>query len=232
MVAPSMLKCDYANLQYEVERLDAAGASVLHWDVMDGHFVPNLSYGAMVIESLRSRSQLIFDVHLMIDGVDRFLDDYLKAGADAITVHIEAVPDPRSLLRRIRDAGRVAGLALNPDTPASAVLPYSSDCDLILVMTVQPGFGGQAFRQDVLPKMQEIRSAATDHLISVDGGIAADTITEAADAGADLFVAGSAVFGAADYGAAMATLVDRACRSPRFSTFRGGPTCPQEPCPK
>lgn len=219
MVAPSMLKCDYGNLQREAARLESAGASVLHWDVMDGHFVPNLSYGAMVIEAIRPHTPLVFDVHLMITDADRYLDDYLKAGADAVTIHIETAADPRPILRRIREADRVAGLALNPETASAAVLPYLVDCDLILVMTVRPGFGGQTFMADVLPKMREIRRSAGDHLISVDGGISIETIAEAADAGADLFVAGSAVFDQPDYGAAISELTDGAASVPRFSTF-------------
>jgi ribulose-phosphate 3-epimerase len=233
VVAPSMLKCDYGNLRHEADRLRDAGASVLHWDVMDGHFVPNLSYGPMVIESIRPHSSLVFDVHLMISDAGRYLDDYLKAGADAVTVHIETQADPAPILHRIRQADRVAGLALNPETPAEAILPYLDDCDQILVMTVRPGFGGQLFMPEVLPKLKAIRSAAGDRpIVSVDGGIAEDTIFEAATAGADLFVAGSAVLGAADAGRAIANLTRRAAEAPRFSTFRGGTTLPQEPCPK
>ncbi|MBA3313470.1 MAG: ribulose-phosphate 3-epimerase [Planctomycetota bacterium] len=217
VIAPSMLKCDYGNLNDEVARLASAGASVLHWDVMDGHFVPNLSYGAMVIAGMRDRSKLVFDGHLMISEPERYLDDYMKAGLDSITFHIEAVPEPASLLKRIRAAGKVAGLALNPETPAEAVLPFLNDCDMLLVMTVHPGFGGQQFMPDVLPKLAKLREAAGDRLISVDGGIAAETITAAATAGADVFVAGSAVFDAPDYGAAVTDLVRRASAAPRFS---------------
>jgi ribulose-phosphate 3-epimerase len=217
VIAPSMLKCDYGNLAAEVKRLGEAGASVLHWDVMDGHFVPNLSYGAMVIADLRSESDLVFDGHLMISEPDRYLDDFLKAGLDCITVHIEAVPDPTTLLKRIRSEGKVAGLALNPDTPAEAVTPYLDDCDMLLVMTVHPGFGGQRFMSGVLPKMEQLRRLAGEHLISVDGGIAADTITESAAAGADIFVAGSAIFDVSDYAAALADLARRASLAPRFS---------------
>ena len=145
IIAPSMLKCDFGNLQREIERLTAAGSSVLHWDVMDGHFVPNLSYGAMLIERTRPLTEMLFDAHLMISDPTKYLDEYLKAGCQAITFHIEAVPEPVPLLRRIRDAGRVAGLALNPATPLDAIAPFVGECDLVLVMSVQAGFGGQAF---------------------------------------------------------------------------------------
>jgi ribulose-phosphate 3-epimerase len=212
-----MLKCDYGNLSAEVKRLGDAGASVLHWDVMDGHFVPNLSYGAMVIADLRKHTDLVFDGHLMIADPGRYLDDFFRAGLDCISVHIEAAPEPTSLLKRIRAEGKVAGLALNPETPAEAVTPYLDVCDMLLVMTVHPGFGGQRFMADVLPKMERLREAAPGHLIAVDGGIAADTITASAAAGADLFVAGSAIFDASDYGAALADLAHRAALAPRFS---------------
>lgn len=233
VIAPSMLKCDYGNLRHDVERLHAAGATVLHWDVMDGHFVPNLSYGSMVIKAVRQYSPAVFDVHLMISDADRYLDGFLGAGADVITVHIETLADPIPILRRIRQADRVAGLALNPDTEALAILPYLDVCDLVLVMTVQPGFGGQSFIPEVLPKLEAIRTAAGNgHVVSVDGGIGVDTILDAAAAGADLFVAGSAVFESSDARGAIASLVGRAAQAPRFSTFRGGNSFPQEPCPK
>lgn len=221
VIAPSMLKCDYGNLEGEVKRLQTANASLLHWDVMDGHFVPNLSYGAMVIKGLRKTTSLIFDCHLMISDPARYLDDFLAAGADAVTVHIEAVPEPTSILKSIRGAGRVAGIALNPATPLSAVEPFLPDCDLVLVMTVNPGFGGQKFMEDVLPKMASLRRSAPSHLISVDGGVAAETIQLCAEAGADLFVAGSAVFDCDDYGKAILDLRRRASRAVRFSSSLG-----------
>ena len=145
-----MLKCDFGNLNSEIDRLDAAGSKWFHWDVMDGHFVPNLTYGAMVIQSVRSRTKGFFDAHLMISDPDKYLDDYIKAGCDAITIHIEAVPEPTALLKRIRSAGRQAGLAINPKTPASSVEPFLSLCDLVLIMSVEPGFGGQKFMPDML----------------------------------------------------------------------------------
>lgn len=207
IIAPSMLKCDYGNLQQEVERLEAARARWLHWDVMDGNFVPNLSYGAMVIRSLRRRTTSFFDAHLMIADPEKYLDDYLQAGCDAITVHIEAVPNPTRILQRIREAGRVAGLALNPGTAIEALDPYLSLCGLVLVMSVQPGFGGQAFQPAALEKVKRLKPRlAPGTLLSIDGGIARDTIGLAAAAGCEVFVAGSAIFDEADYTSAVATL--------------------------
>lgn len=207
LIAPSMLKCDFADLVGELSRLDAAGADVIHWDVMDGHFVPNLSYGPMLIRSARKRSERFFDAHLMISNPEKCLDEYLQAGCDAITIHIEAVPDPTPVLWRIREAGRVAGLALNPGTPVSAIEPFLPACDLVLVMSVQPGFGGQKFMPEVLPKLQRLKEIVSPKtVLSIDGGIAAPTISAASAAGARLFVAGSSVFDAAEYGPAIADL--------------------------
>ena len=200
IIAPSMLKCDFANLQREVALLEQAGAAVLHLDVMDGNFVPNLSYGAMVIQSLRSTTRLPFDAHLMIADPERYLDDYLQAGCELMTVHIEAVRDPRPVLRRIREAGAGAGLALNPGTPVSAIVDYVGECDLVLVMSVQPGFGGQKFQPVALEKLRELRRLLPQEtLLSVDGGIGSGTIAATAAAGADLFVVGSAIFDTSDY---------------------------------
>lgn len=198
-----MLKCDFGNLHDDVKALDLADFRLLHLDVMDGHFVPNLSYGPMVIQSLRQLTETPFDVHLMISEPERYLQDYLDAGCEAITFHIEAVPQPQSLLQQIRDADVVAGLALNPDTPLSKVEPWLDDCDLLLVMSVEPGFGGQQFMPEVLPKVRQARELAGDRLlISMDGGVGAGTIKACAAAGTDLFVAGSSVFDEPDYAAA------------------------------
>ena len=214
IIAPSMLKCDFGNLQREVDRLTEAGSKLLHWDVMDGHFVPNLSYGAMLIERVRPLTDMLFDAHLMISDPAKYLDEYLKAGCDAITFHIEAVPEPVSLLRRIREAGRVAGLALNPGTPLEAIAPFVSECDLVLVMSVQAGFGGQSFIPTSLEKLQQARQMiSANSILSVDGGIGVKTIAACAEAGTDLFVAGSAIFDQSDYKLAVTELSRLASRS-------------------
>jgi ribulose-phosphate 3-epimerase len=212
LIAPSMLKCDFGNLQREVALLEAAGAQLLHWDVMDGRFVRNLSYGAMVIESVRPLTDLPFDAHLMIAEPARYVDAFLQAGCDAVTFHIEAEPDARPLLRRIRDAGALAGLALNPGTPVDAVVGFLPDCDLVLVMSVEPGFGGQKFIPAALEKLRRLKPLLrAGTRLSIDGGVDATTIGPSSAAGADLFVVGSAIFDAADYSAALRQLSAAAC---------------------
>ena len=214
LVAPSMLKCDFGNLHREVELLEAAGADVLHLDVMDGHFVPNLSYGPMVIARLRELTSLRFDAHLMISEPGRYLDEYVQAGCEAITFHVEAEPNGEELLDRIRDAGCLAGIALNPGTPTEQIETLLPHCDLALVMSVEPGFGGQAFQPQSLKKLQRLREIVpTNTLLSIDGGIGPKTIESAAAAGADLFVVGSAIFDAPDYRVAMELLRSRALRA-------------------
>lgn len=206
-IAPSMLKCDFSKLSGEVQSLDAAGSEVLHWDVMDGHFVPNLSYGAMVFAPLRSQTSQVFDAHLMISNPEKYLDDYLKAGCDCITIHIEAVPNPSELLQKIRNADRVAGLSLNPGTPIETIEPFLTLCDLVLVMSVEPGFGGQKFMPAAIERITRINQlVGPETIISVDGGIGPETIGECAAAGARLFVAGSSVFNTDDYGSAIAEM--------------------------
>ena len=204
VIAPSMLKCDFGNLRREIELLDRATAAVLHWDVMDGHFVPNLSYGAMLIERVRPLTRAFFDAHLMISDPAKYLDEYVKAGCQAITFHIEAVPQPLPLLRRIREAGCLAGIAINPKTPVSAIASTVGECDLVLVMSVEPGFGGQSFIPAAIEKASEVRALFGPLvLISIDGGIGPKTISGPAGAGVDLFVAGSSVFDTPDYGQAI-----------------------------
>ncbi len=195
VILPSLLQCDFGNLQREVERLEEAGVQALHLDVMDGHFVPNFTYGMPIVAALRKLTQLPLDVHLMISEPSRYASAFIDAGADLITFHIEAQPEPRSLLQEIRQRGLGAGLALNPATPVEDVEPFLDVCDLVLVMSVPAGFGGQSFDPVALEKLQALQSQGREGLmLEVDGGVNADTIASCAGAGASLFVVGSAIF--------------------------------------
>ncbi len=197
-IAPSILASDFARLGEEIAAVAAAGADFIHIDVMDGHFVPNLTIGAPVIKSLRKTTELPFDVHLMIAPVDPFIDDFADAGANILTVHPEAGPHLHRTLQRIRAAGMKPGVALNPATPASLVEPVLDDVDLILVMSVNPGFGGQSFIASQLRKIETVRAmidkTGRDIMLEVDGGVDPETAPKAIAAGADVLVAGSAVF--------------------------------------
>jgi ribulose-phosphate 3-epimerase len=207
VILPSLLLCDFGNLEREVKRLEAAEVRALHLDVMDGHFVPNLTYGMPIVEALHRMTEMVLDVHLMISEPANYLQAFVEAGADIVTFHVEAVNDPAPLLRQIHELGVCSGLALNPDTPVSRVEPYLADCDLVLVMSVQAGFGGQVFNPIALDKLKHLRSVAAEPLLlQVDGGINPTTIGECARAGAELFVAGSAIFREGEYGAAVRQL--------------------------
>ncbi|MHC4398589.1 MAG: ribulose-phosphate 3-epimerase [Planctomycetota bacterium] len=200
LIAPSLLACDFGNLEHEVRRLEAAGARVLHLDVMDGHFVPNLSFGIPIVEAVRRATDLVLDVHLMISNPQRYVEPFRRAGADAITFHVEAEPEPADLLERIRASGAGAGLTLNPPTPVEAIEKYLPQCDLVLTMSVMPGFGGQHFQPTALEKLRWLRENTADGtLLSVDGGVNLETIGPCAEAGANLFVTGTALMGQEDY---------------------------------
>ncbi len=209
-LAPSLLSADFANLESAVRLVETSGAALIHLDVMDGHFVPNLTIGPPVIRALRRITTLRLDVHLMIANPERSLDDYIAAGADMLSVHVEADPHLHRTITRIREAGRRAGVALNPATPAAAVLEILPWLDFVLVMTVNPGFGGQKFIPTVLPKIRALRDAidrqGLDVDISVDGGVGTDTLPQLVEAGVTIAVAGAAVFRAPDPAAAIRAL--------------------------
>lgn len=207
LVAPSILSADFANLEKEIKAVANAGADWIHVDVMDGHFVPNLTIGVPVVKSLKKVSPLPLDVHLMIEKPERFIEAFIKAGSDYLTIHVESTQHPAAVLKRIRELGAKPGITLRPGTAVEDVLPFLPLCDLVLVMTVEPGFGGQSFMADQVLKItrlrQEIQTQGLTCLIEVDGGINEETARLCADA--DVFVAGSFVFGR-DYAQAVRSL--------------------------
>ena len=209
-IAPSLLSCDFSKMGEEIKRMDVCGADWMHLDVMDGHFVPNITFGAPVIKTVRGYTDKPFDVHLMISDPLKYADDFIDAGADIITFHIECDSDIQQTIDKIKSRDVKVGLVVKPNTPASAVFPYLKDLDLVLVMTVEPGFGGQSFMADMLPKVAEIKAEAKklgfEMPVEVDGGIGAETIAQAASAGVDICVAGTAVFKAEDATKAIAEL--------------------------
>ncbi|MDD2480276.1 MAG: ribulose-phosphate 3-epimerase [Victivallaceae bacterium] len=197
-VAPSLLAADFLHLADEIKLVENGGAEILHLDIMDGHFVPNISFGPPIIKALRQQCKLIFDTHLMISEPLKYLETFAESGSDCITFHVEAVRDPKEVINAIHKLGLAAGISLKPKTPASAIIPYLDQLDLVLVMSVEPGFGGQSFMPEMMSKTTEIRRAIQAcgrpvHL-QIDGGIDEKTVHTAAAAGAAMMVAGTAVF--------------------------------------
>ena len=191
-ISPSMLASDYANLEDELKKCE--NAELIHLDVMDGHFVPNISIGAPVIKAMKKACSVPFDVHLMISEPLKYIEDFVNAGADIITFHTECESDINETINKILECGCKAGLAVKPATPVEAVYPYIDKLSMVLVMTVEPGFGGQSFMENMMPKIERLRADFPDIDIQVDGGVNAETIKACAKAGANVFVAGSAVF--------------------------------------
>ena len=203
MIAPSILSADFSRLGDEISAVSKAGADVIHVDVMDGHFVPNLTIGPLVVKAVRRITDLPLDVHLMIENPDHYLEQFAEAGADWITVHVETGYHLHRTISRIKELGKKAGVVLNPATPLSALDYILGDLDLVMLMSVNPGFGGQSFIPSALDKTRELKRMIDEKGLSVgievDGGISPDTIAEVSAAGANIFVAGSAVFGKKDY---------------------------------
>ena len=208
-ILPSLLLCDFGNLQREIETVTAAGVQCLHLDVMDGHFVPNFTYGMTIVRAVRKLTELPLDVHLMVEAPHRYLAAFREAGADHLTIHVEACEDVAADVQAIHDLGATAGLAINPDTPWVRITPYIPLCELVLVMSVPAGFGGQTFRGEALQRVGDIRRQFGDRiLVEMDGGIDESTIASCVAAGADLLVVGSAIFKHTDYAAALRRLRD------------------------
>lgn len=209
-IAPSILSADFSRLAEEIAAVEKAGADLIHIDVMDGHFVPNITIGPGVVAALRKTTRLPFDVHLMIENPDAYLEAFVKAGSDILTVHVEATHHVHRTLARIRELGVKAGVSLNPATPLVQVEEILPLLDQLLIMTVNPGFGGQKFIEGMLPKIRKagqlIEATAPQVLIEVDGGIGLDNMAAVATAGADIMVAGQAVFGRPDYGQTIASM--------------------------
>jgi ribulose-phosphate 3-epimerase len=204
-IAPSILSADFSRLKDEIQAVEAAGADWLHVDVMDGHFVPNITIGPVVVEWVRKVTQIPLDVHLMITDPDKYAPEFIKAGADWISVHPDTCADPKATLQTIRELGAKASIAVNPDVPIQSVERLFANADMVLMMTVFPGFGGQAFIPDVLPKIAEMRKIIDERrlavLVEADGGIKVENIARVVSAGAEIIVSGSGIFKTSDYAA-------------------------------
>ena len=222
MLAPSILSADFSRLGEEIRAVEKAGADVIHVDVMDGHFVPNITIGPPVVASVRRITDLPLDVHLMIADADRYIDDFAKAGADWITVHVEACPHLHRTVGRIRELGKKAGVVLNPATPLISLDEILGDIDLVMLMSVNPGFGGQSFIRSSINKIRTLRKTIEERGlavgIEVDGGVSPATIEDVAGAGGNIFVAGSAVFGEEDYAGVISRMKSACSAAPQTWT--------------
>ncbi len=218
-ISPSILACDFARMGEEIAKVDKF-SDYLHVDVMDGLFVPNISFGMPVIKSIRKTTEIIFDVHLMIERPERYIDEFAKLGSDIITIHYESTQDPASVLKMIRASGKKSGISIKPGTDVSVLIPLLPLCDMVLIMTVEPGFGGQKFMHDMMSKVRAIRDIVEkENLnieIEVDGGINAETAAIAAQAGANVLVAGSSVFASPNAEAAIREMRDAAEKAYEF----------------